>query len=188
MKKILHVGCGPTPLPDEFSRDEWQEIRYDIDPDVNPDVIGNINDLSAFGAQEIDAIYCAHNIEHLYIHDMYEALKEFHRVLRPEGHLYIICPDIQTLGRYIAEGHMEAEVYHSEAGPISVADLLWGYKGHLAAGMEYMSHKYGFSASTMNDWLATAGFESRLIGRRIHACELCVIASPVAGTYIEVSA
>lgn len=188
MKTILHVGCGPTPLPDDFDPLEWKEIRFDVNPDVKPDIVGSMSDLSQFPDGEFDAIYSAHNIEHLYIHDMYEAMKEFRRVLKPNGHLYLVCPDIQTLGRYIADGNLEAELYHSEAGPISVSDLLWGYKGHVAAGMEYMSHKYGFSASTMNDWLLTAGFESRLIGRRIHACELCVIASPIAGTYLEVSA
>lgn len=178
MKKILHVGCGPTPLPAGFPPSEWSEIRFDISPDCNPDIIGNVTDLSAFPACEFDAIFSSHNIEHLYVHDMLQSLKEFRRVLRPEGHLYIICPDLQTLGRYISEGDLHKPLYTSPAGDVRVSDLLWGFSGHVAAGMEYMAHKYGFTAHTLANWLAAAGFKHRLIARRLSQFELCAIASP----------
>lgn len=43
-KSVLHVGCGRTPLPASFPREQWQEIRYDIDPAGEPDLVGDTNE------------------------------------------------------------------------------------------------------------------------------------------------
>ena len=46
-KTVLHVGCGapaPNKLPKPFRNGDWREIRFDIDPNVKPDVVG----MSAF--------------------------------------------------------------------------------------------------------------------------------------------
>ena len=39
--QLLHVGCGPQNKASlkGFSGSEWNEVRYDIDPKVNPDVL-----------------------------------------------------------------------------------------------------------------------------------------------------
>ena len=48
-KKVLHVGCGPPnpqSLHKQFRGEEWEEIRLDINPDVEPDIVGSITDMS----------------------------------------------------------------------------------------------------------------------------------------------
>src|SRR5947209_1666250 len=72
MPTFLHVGCGPkrkSGTTRGFQRDEWTELRLDIDPSVKPDIIGTITDLSAVADASVDALYSSHNIEHLYPHE-----------------------------------------------------------------------------------------------------------------------
>lgn len=178
MKQILHVGCGPTPLPQQYASSEWNEVRFDIDPSVHPDVIGSITDLSTFQNEMFDALYCAHNIEHVYAHQVLEALREFRRVLKPRGVANIIVPDIQSLAAFVEKGDLESTVYNSEVGPITAADLLWGCKGHMLAGLEYMSHKYGFTMGTMYQWCKTAGFQDVRVHRNRATYEVWAWAIP----------
>ena len=60
MKKLLHVGCGTftkeKTIPYFFSH-AWQEIRFDIDPNVKPDIVGSLTDMSALETESVDAIY-----------------------------------------------------------------------------------------------------------------------------------
>ena len=98
--KLLHVGCGThdkSSTTDVFARDEWKETRLDIDDSVNPDIVASITDMSAIEDKSYDAVYSAHNIEHLYAHEVPLALKEFHRVLNVKGIAFIRCPDLLTI-------------------------------------------------------------------------------------------
>jgi len=48
--KFLHVGCGPktkTSTTRGFNSPDWEEIRFDIDEKVSPDIIGTMTDMSS---------------------------------------------------------------------------------------------------------------------------------------------
>jgi predicted SAM-dependent methyltransferase len=79
MKTFLHVGCGRQKKKDlkGFKSDDWKEIRFDINSNVNPDIIGTLTDMSKVENQSVDAIFSSHNIEHLFPHEVPTALKEF---------------------------------------------------------------------------------------------------------------
>lgn len=65
---VLHVGCGPKEvgvLPEEFQTDSWHEIRLDIDPDVQPDMVASITDMRQVEDGQCRAVWSSHNIEHL---------------------------------------------------------------------------------------------------------------------------
>ena len=71
MKTFLHVGCGKQTkkfTTKGFNSSAWNEIRLDIDKNVNPDVIGTMTNMSGIESGSMDAIYSSHNIEHLYPH------------------------------------------------------------------------------------------------------------------------
>ncbi len=174
---ILHVGCGRAPLPASFTREQWHEIRYDIDPAVEPDLIGSITDMSQVANASVDAVFSSHNLEHLPAHAVPRALTEFLRVLRPGGVAWIIVPDVQSLAQHIAAGDLEGELYRSPAGPIAVLDVLWGHRASLAAGQQYMAHRTGFSASTLERGLTAAGFARVQIERRPQAFEMLATAA-----------
>jgi len=60
-RTILHVGPGHrnngAKLPVAFQSSEWQEIRLDIDPANEPDIIGSMLDMAAVADASVDAIY-----------------------------------------------------------------------------------------------------------------------------------
>src|ERR1700675_4069636 len=88
MKKFLHVGCGPqnqASIQKGFNTPDWEEVRLDIDPDVNPDVVGTITDMEKVASSSMDAVFSSHNLEHIFPHEVPMALAEFKRVLKPDG-------------------------------------------------------------------------------------------------------
>jgi len=156
---FLHVGCGSrrsdgTP----FAGLGWQETRLDINPDVAPDVIGTITDLSSVSSQSFDAVFSSHNIEHLYPHEVSLALSEFRRVLRPTGFALITCPDLRSVCSLVADGQLIEPAYNSPAGPIAPIDIIFGHRSSLQAGNLYMAHRCGFTESVLVASLQEAGF------------------------------
>lgn len=169
MKTLLHVGCGPLTirqLPAYFSAGEWQEIRVDIDPAVKPDLVADTRDLSLLEDEAVDAVYSSHNIEHVWSFEVLTVLREFHRVLRPDGVLCIKCPDVEQVSIAIAQGRRPDEpLYESPAGPITAIDILYGFQKSIAAGNSFMAHKMAFSSDTLARHLLDAGFRCVVVLR-----------------------
>lgn len=100
MKNLLHIGCGLQnikSLPLLFQQTSWDEMRMDIDPSVNPDIVGKLQDLSLIEDGIFDAICSSHNIEHVYSYEVEPILHQFNRILKPNGFALILCPDIQSV-------------------------------------------------------------------------------------------
>ena len=162
MKQFLHVGCGPKRKDRTtrgFNTSEWQEIRLDIDPSAQPDVIGTMTDMTAVGSESVDAIYSSHNIEHLYPHEVPVAMSEFLRVLKPDGFFVVTCPDLQSVCALIAEGKLTEAAYTSPAGPIAPLDILYGHRPAMAKGNLYMAHRCGFTQKVLTGTLQSSGFK-----------------------------
>ena len=163
MKTFLHVGCGPQRKENTtkgFNTDEWQELRFDIDESVQPDIIGTMTDMSRVESESVDAIFSSHNIEHLYPHEVSIALKEFIRVLKPHGFAVITCPDLKSVARLIADDKLTEPAYESPAGPIAPLDILYGYRRSMALGNLYMAHRCGFTEKVLLGSLLANGFKS----------------------------
>ncbi len=49
-KRLLHVASGGAHILGRhgFNPDDWQEIRLDIEPAVQPDIIGSVTDIKVF--------------------------------------------------------------------------------------------------------------------------------------------
>ena len=183
-KTILHVGPGHrnngAKLPAAFQGSEWQEIRLDIDPANEPDIVGSMLEMAAVQDSSVDAIYSAHNIEHVYAHEVPQVLKEFLRVLKPGGFLVVTCPDLQTVCELVAEDKLGDAAYTSQAGPITPLDILYGHGAALAAGHHYMAHKTGFTLKTLTQALHAAGFATSAGKRRVKGLDLWVVATKEA--------
>jgi len=160
-----------------FNSDEWQEIRFDIDPKTQPDIMGTMLDMSAVASGSVDAIYSSHNIEHLYPHEVPRALAEFRRVLAPTGFAVITCPDLQSVCALIAENKLMEPAYISPAGPIAPLDILYGHRPQIAAGNLFMAHHCGFTLSSLIATLTAAGFGMVAGMQRSQAFDLWVVAS-----------
>ena len=168
MKTFLNVGCGPVYRSKikGFDNDNWKEIRFDIDKNVNPDIEGTLTDMSLVETGSVDAVYSSHNIEHIYPHEVPIALKEFYRVLKDDGIVVITCPDLQSVCEAVVQDKLLETLYETIDGvKVSPIDILYGYRIAIAQGNEYMAHKGGFTYSVLNGAFFEAGFKARYGGR-----------------------
>jgi len=147
--RVLHAGCGNEHLPPEYGFGKCDEVRLDIDPTMNPDIVASIVDLGDVG--EFDAVYCSHALEHLYPHQVPQALAEFRRVLKPGGYALIFVPDLEDVRP------TEDVLYESNAGPVSGLDLIYGHH-KFTVDRPYMAHHCGFTSLTLGRALTEAGF------------------------------
>ena len=178
MKTLLHVGCASLNISDlkGFNNDKWAEIRFDIDENRNPDIIGTIVDLSLVETGSVDAVYSAYNLDHIYPHEVPIALKEFFRVLKNDGIAIIKCPDIQSVCEAIGKDKLLDVFYQSPVGPITPIDILFGNRKAIAKGNKFMAKKGGFTYSVLDGALHQAGFVIRYGGRIKNGRELSVVA------------
>ena len=179
-KTLLHVGPGRARIGDTtqgFNDGTWQELRYDIDATVGPDIIGTMTDMSKVPNATVDAIYSSHNLEHLYPHEVQVALVEFHRVLNPQGFVVLTCPDLKSVSQHIVDDKLEDPLYKSPAGPIAPLDILYGHRASLARGNLYMAHRTGFTAKTLIKAFLAAKFSSVYSMARPSFFDLWIIAS-----------
>lgn len=163
------MGCGPSnpnALPQDFRGDDWVEIRLDINPNVQPDIIGTITDLSGVPNNSVDAVYSSHNLEHIYNFEVPIALAEFKRVLKNGGCVMFVVPDMQTAAEWVMRGEMEdSPLYQSPAGPVPALWMFYGM-GTTYPGMPYMAHKTGFTTKNLAKQLGEAGFNNLKLIRR----------------------
>lgn len=179
MKTFLHVGCGyenKSKLKG-FDQDIWQEIRFDINKEVNPDIEGTLLDMNQVNDESVDAIYSSHNIEHVYPHEVPVVLQEFIRVLSKDGIVVITCPDLQSVCEAILQDKLYEPLYEVPPSvPIAPIDILYGLRGSLEDGNDYMAHKCGFTYSTLLNFFIDAGFKKWIGGRRPEDFALYLIA------------
>lgn len=171
MPTFLHVGCNQKRkdrTTQAFNSVEWNECRLDIDASVKPDIVASILAMTPVENESMDAVFSAHNIEHLYPHEVPVAIGEFWRVLKADGFVIITCPDIQEVCRLVAEGKLLEPVYKSPAGPIAPIDIIYGHRASIARGNQFMAHKCGFTLNVLIDVMRSAGFASTAGYRRGH--------------------
>jgi len=162
-QKLLHVGPG-TDYKEQtthvFNTSNWLETRLDIDPNVDPDILASITDMSDIEDNTFDAVFSSHNIEHIYAHDVLKAFNEFIRVLKDDGFLLLTCPDIQKVCKLIGDGRIGEKLYSAPAGDIYPLDVLYGWRQAIAKGHENMAHKNGFTSQSLIDHLRAVNFKS----------------------------
>jgi SAM-dependent methyltransferase len=174
---LVNVGCGrreASSLPTYFK--SWQELRVDIDASVQPDVIADITDLSPIADGTADAVWAAHCVEHLYEHQVPRAISEFRRVLRSDGFVCVIVPDLQTVAQYVAADRLHEPLYRSAAGPITAHDIIFGHGKAIASGQTSMAHRCGFTPGMLQRCFTGVPFGEVLVRRRSQALELVAVA------------
>ncbi|WP_044562327.1 methyltransferase domain-containing protein [Azospirillum sp. B4] len=188
-RTVLHVGCGvrrPEKLHSLFHSSEWREVRLDIDPQVQPDIVASITNLSMVADGSVDAIWSSHNIEHLYAHEVPIALAEFRRVLTPDGFALLTLPDLQAVARLVAEDKVEEAAYLSPAGPVTPLDMIFGLRSSIAQGNVHMAHRTGFTAQTLGKALLAAGFGHVKVTRdETYSLWAIAYVTPPAGTVAD---
>ena len=111
----IHLACGTNKIPGF--------VNVDIRPEVRPDIVMDIKDLSKwrYGQGTADLIYLCHGLEHFKYSEVDGVLQSFRRLLKPGGKLFLSMPD------------MEALAYAYTTGQISLALI----RGAISGGQEY---------------------------------------------------
>lgn len=161
MKKVLNVGGNSKaiPLPPQYA--DFEHLLLDIDPKGQPDVLCDARELSNLPHNQFDMIYCSHNLEHYYSHDVKRVLKGFWDVLKNGGGVHIVVPDILAVVQTMIDKGLDIddELYQSALGPILISDVLYGYGKQIEeSGVEFFAHKTGFTHNSLVKKLLQAGF------------------------------
>lgn len=179
LRHVLNVGSGPAhpgKLHPAFRGPHWREVRLDVEPKVQPDILSSMVDMrQAVADASFDALWSSHNLEHLAAHEVPLALCEFARVLSPRGFALITCPDVEEIARFILDHGIDEVAYASAAGPVTPLDMLWGHGAAIEAGFGFMAHRTGFTLSRLARLVLESGFaEVRLSQGRFALWALCL--------------
>jgi len=129
----MNVDCRPTPGVDAVS-DAW--------------------DLAMFADGTVDEIYSRHMLEHLDPNDATRTLQRWHALLRPDGRLRMIVPDVEFHALQLLGGARSSfpdQQQHAFAG-------FWGWRVEARGGSREDAHRWGYTMSTLRAHLTEAGF------------------------------
>lgn len=140
MTRRLHIGGTVV-------REGWEILNALTEPWV--DHVGQAEDLTRFADNTFVELYASHVLEHLgYRSDLPVALKEWYRVLAPEGCLMVSVPDLEAL----CELYLQRNSLGS-GDRFSIMRMMFG--GQLD---QYDFHFVGLDEGLLASFLADAGF------------------------------
>lgn len=176
--RVLNVGGGDQTVPIPAHFDGWQRTLLDVNPAA--DIVGDARSLAALvPAASCDAVYCSHNLEHYYQHEVPGMLASFAGVLKPGGFAELRVPDIGALIIHMAQNNIDINtaVYDSPAGPITAHDMFYGFGAEIKrSGQHYYAHKTGFSRRSLSAALFENGFPVLCFAPPLSEWELHVFA------------
>ena len=159
---LLNVGGNSKAAPIPTHYQGWQHVLLDIDAKRDVDIVWDARELERFDGGWFDAVYCSHNLEHYYRHEVPRVLAGFMHVLKPDGFAEVRVPDLEAVFRKVASGEagLEDVLYVAPAGPITVLDVVYGWGKEIeSSGRDFFAHKTGFTAATLRAALQHAGLE-----------------------------
>jgi predicted SAM-dependent methyltransferase len=132
----LNIGSGNNPIDGNINIDLYVE---------NADVKAKATSLP-YEENYVDFIQSHHLIEHLEKTEAFNALTEWHRVLKPNSYVFLSCPDlIACTQAYLTSADTE-EVW------AAMMKVIYGDED------QGMSHRYGYCKQSMKRLLEKAGF------------------------------
>lgn len=138
-KKIVDLGCGEC----KYETDEGDVLTVDIRDDVKPDYRSDLRKLP-FASGEFDVCYSSHVLEHFPRNEVDTVLDEWIRILKPDGELRIIVPNIEWAADRIKEGVVDD----------NVLNVLYG-----AQTYSENSHYNGFTPKRLTEMLTARKFK-----------------------------
>ncbi len=159
MKSFLNVGGNNkiTPVPNHYLG--WRHDLLDIDPQVKPDILCDGRELNKLRAESYDSVYCSHNLEHYYTHDTYKVVKGFFHILKQEGFINIVVPDVFQAIYYALINNIDIDddIAESADGAVKVKYLIYG-KIFSENTKHFDLHKTGFTNKSLKKLVLECGF------------------------------
>ncbi len=151
IKKLLYkIGL----LSEGAYRARWQGkniIRHDVTKKL------------PFKSKSVDAIYSSHLLEHLTYNQAREVCQEAYRILKKDGIIRLVVPDLELYARKYVEG--DRDFFGGSDKPI--ADLFleslyleWVCKPSMLEKVLHSFHKYMFDTESLTFLLKSVGFRN----------------------------
>ena len=186
-RQVLDVGGHGRGIPLPAQYVDWERIILDIDPISNPDIVLDARKIcDVLPVSQYAGVYCSHNLEHYYQHDVQRVLDGFYHVLKEDGFIHIRVPDLLALmKKMVIEGlDLDDILYKAPIGAVSVRDVIYGYGPEIEkSGNDYYAHKTGFTAKSLAKVIRESGFKQVFIANT--SLEIRVIAfKEIASEYV----
>jgi len=146
-------------MPSHFAN--WTQVLLDVDPQSGADIVCDARNLHGLRAAQFDAVYCSHNLEHYFAHQVPKVLSGFHHVLKADGFVELKVPDIQSLMEHLVRYGMGLDdpLYTSPFGAVTALDVIYGFGKEIEeSGNDFWAHKTGFSPTRLERAVKEAAF------------------------------
>lgn len=161
MRRVLNVGGASKAIPIPAHYEGWEHVLLDVDPAQRPDVACDARELASLPRELYDAVYCSHNLEHYWRHDLHRVLAGFDHVLRAHGFAEVAVPDLKAVFDDMQRRGLDLDdtLYESGSGAVSGNDVIYGLGRQIAAsGNDFYAHKNAFSRDSLVAAFGRAGF------------------------------
>lgn len=139
----LHLGSGDQRRPG------W--LNVDARPEAMPDLVARVDALPMVGDATVDEIEACHLFEHLSLHEAHNALREWARVLKPGGRLFLELPNFEACIRILGTA---VDGLGHDFGMIGI----YGWPPGIEQDGDAMTHRWGWTPATLTSALEAAGF------------------------------
>src|SRR5947209_7027786 len=96
--RVLNVGGASKDIPLPARYRGWQHDLLDIAPGPGVDHVVDARSMcSSMSPCVYDAVFCSHNLEHYYAHELDLVLMGIRFVLKPGGSVHVVVPDVWQL-------------------------------------------------------------------------------------------
>jgi len=146
----IHLGCGPVIM------DGYLNVDVESSPGVYSYDLSKFP-WAAFRNDYFSEAFCAHTIEHFSLYDAKLFLREVHRILKPDGRLFLYAPEIKLAFEDYLLG------YHQRPDCAPPERRIYGQTPDGSHFPLAQIHKYGYTAeldrpNNIIELLRDAGF------------------------------
>jgi len=155
LQNVLHlcdVNSEFNALPSFFTKD-WKEIKCSERAEQNPDILCSLLDLNLLGDANFDAIWMPSGLNTIHPMKLQAFLKSLFKLLKKNGFLCLITPNIKELARLIYQTAWNEPIQNLKQ-KLSPKNLL--FSPNILHEQAYV--KNGFTAKDLIDSLTQAGF------------------------------
>lgn len=149
----INLGSGHWKFPG------W--VNVDLDRESLPQVCANLAFALPFRSESVDLVHSEDFIDQLELQQARRLLTECHRILKPNGVLRILTPDLEQLAQlYLHDQARLQRLWREHVGvPMEI-----GSAGEIFnLGMRFAGHTFLYDAETFTLLAAECGFDARRV-------------------------
>ncbi len=153
-------------LSKQFPEKEWHEIRVDMSETANPDIVSSLAHIEPLPDASVDGVWIGHVLQRATFSDAQKIIQEALRIMKDNAIILAAVPDMQLGATYIARGEVEQELYHAPAGPVTPADMIFGFRKFIEKGDNSRIHRSGYTAETLPNMMRSLGICNMQVRRQ----------------------